>query len=117
MDRDCIGCGIETMIHLPLQHAKRSGGRAVKAFGRPSDPVLLVCEHKQSQEFAAIIHAMPADGAVAIGRNHQSTITAYAHPPHRARHFLLPELFTLGVERSQGPFRSKHKTSAVWMNC
>jgi hypothetical protein len=49
---------------------------------------------------------VPTDGAVAICRDHQSAVTADVDPPDCARHFTLPELLTLGVDRSQIPFRS-----------
>src|SRR5262249_9408685 len=117
MDRDCVGCGIKAMVLLPLQYAKGTGRCAVKALGRPSDPVLFVCEHKQSQEFAAIVHAVPTNGAVAIGRNHQSTVTCDVDPPHRARHIALPEVLTIEVDRPQAPIRSKHESTSIWVDC
>ena len=90
VDGHRIGCGIEATVHLPLQHAEGSRCGAVEALGRPGDPVLLVLKHIQSQEFAAIVHAVPADGAVAIGRDHQSAITGDVDRPGYARHSALP---------------------------
>src|SRR5262245_16914584 len=83
-----------------MQYAEGSGGGAVEALGRPGDPVLLVGEHIQSQEFAAIVHAVPTDGAVAIGSDRQSTITADVDRPDNGRHAPLPELLALCVNRA-----------------
>src|SRR5262249_40369092 len=116
-DRDCIGCGIEAMVHLPPQHAEGSGRSAVEALGRPGDPVLLVREHKQSQEFAAIVHAVPTDCAVAIGRDYQSAVTGDVDRPDYARRSTLPEALILPVNRSQIPVRSKHESTSVRMDC
>jgi hypothetical protein len=88
----------------------------VEALRCPGHPVLLVLEHIQRQEFAAIVRAVPTNGAVAVGRDRQTAVTADVDRPDSGRHGTSPDQLALCVERAKVPLRSKHETTAIWMN-
>jgi hypothetical protein len=68
-------------------------------------------------ERRGIVHAVPPDGAVIVGSDYQSAITGDVDCPGERRRRTFPDLFTLRVDRLQGPGRSKHKSIPVRVNC
>ena len=110
---DRIGRGIQASVHLPLQNTEGACGGAVEALRCPGDPVLPVREHIQRKEFAAIVHAVPANGAVAIACDHQTAVTADVDRPDGGRCGTSPNQAAIRVESPEVPISSKHESTAV----
>ena len=109
---------VGTVIGDPLQHVLGAGRRLVEALGRPQHPVPFgrvgfVRKDLQGQKLASVVGAMPADRAVAIGRNDDAPILAGVHRPDLVPARPSPFLRSRVVERCEGEARAEEEALGV----
>src|SRR4051812_19105718 len=75
----------------------RTGHSGIEALGGPGDPVGAVAQDHKGQEFAAIIDAMPSDGAVTVCSHHDSAAAGDIDRPNIAWRFIVPKELAFGV--------------------
>ena len=115
-DRHAVGGGVPAAVDVPAQHALRARGRRVEPLRRPGDPVRLVRQRHEGEQFHPVGHAVPADGAVAIGRDNEPAVAADVDRPDDAGHGAAPELRALRIEGAQGPLCPQHEAVAIRMH-
>ena len=98
-DRHRIGRLVGSAIDQPAQHPVGARRRRVKPFRRPQHPIFLVGKNLQCQQLAAVIGAVPADRAVAVGCDDQLPVTANIYGENGLRGLKIPEGIAVGGQR------------------
>ena len=101
---------LPALVELPADILVAGDRGGVIALRRPQHPFAGLGIHEQRQNFLAVGKPVPADRAVAIGRDDEPAVARNVHAPGDAGPAFAPELLAVLVVGNDPPFRTEHET-------
>ena len=108
-----VGSLVVSPVQVPADQILAAGRGVVITRRCPQNPALAVGVREQGHFFAPVLHAEPADGAIAERGDCPTTVVAHIDRPYGARCPLLPEGGPVPVEGAQEPFASQHESAPI----